>query len=439
LNDVPDTSNSVWDFKKATPLEAREQQKVAEAAQKKYEQEAAKHNAELDKRATEILETGDPLLEIKQGYILNHFGDDEVYRAVVYASVLQSSITTKGLQIYINGEKGAGKSSSLKAAIHLLPPEWVVDSSFSSKALYYETLPEKSIIILDDSALNDEQVTLLKRCITNFQCETHHKTVINHQIKRMSIPARILWLGTSVMEEGDEQFRDRFVALSIRNERIDDEEYVKWELERRGQGRKEIETNHSVELSRAILRHFREREFIVEGIEKIKFSYVNDRRLVNMFLDFVEASAILHYKQRKHTISKTSPIITVEPNMNDIHNAQSFSFFRLLDPEAEGRLSRACIALDMVIQNDLPPAKHREYSEAEIAKLGNKTIQSVRKLLYGKDGNQKNITAGLCKHAKWWLPGQSMEPDRKNQYVITVHEHKTSITGDFAWFDNEPQ
>lgn len=439
MNDVPETTNTSWEFRKATPLEAREQQKITDAAIKKAEEEAAQHNAVLEKRAMEILDTGDPILEIKQGYALNHFGDDEVYRAVVYASVLQSSVTTKGLQVYINGEKGAGKSSSLKAAIHLLPQEWVVDSSFSSKALYYESLPEKSIIILDDSALNDEQVTLLKRCITNFQCETHHKTVINHQIKRMAIPPRILWLGTSVMEEGDEQFRDRFVALSIRNERIDDEEYVRWELERRGQGRKEIETNKAVELSRAILRHFREREFIVEGIEKIKFSYVNDRRLVNMFLDFVEASAILHYRQRKHTVSQGSPIITVEPNMNDIHNAQSFSFFRLLDPEAEGRLSRACIALDQIIQENMKPGKHKEYSEADLAKVGNKTIQSIRKLLYGKDGNQKNITAGLCKHAKWWLPGQSTSEDRKNQYIINVYEHRTSITGDFAWFDNEPQ
>jgi hypothetical protein len=346
-------------------------------------------------------------------------------------------MTTKGLQIYINGEKGSGKSSSLKAAIWLLPQTTVFNTSFSSKALYFEKPPEKSVIVLDDSNLKEDQINLLKRCITNFQCTTTHKTVIKMQLVTQEIEKRMLWLGTSVMEEGDDQFRDRFMALSIRNSKRDDHDYVKWELERRGQGRMEVETNDDIELCRAMIQLIRDKEFIVEGVEKIKFSYVCDRRLINIFLDLVEASAILHYKQRSHTESEFNNIITVVPSQMDIQNALSFSFFDFLDESTEGRLTKAEKELDEKLQEFLGSSTTREFTEAELAKLVKKSVQAIRKLLYGKDGNHTKFDSGLCSKTFWIRPGQSESLDYKNKNIITVDKHIGSMKSDFAWFEDQ--
>ena len=435
MSDHQSLSNA-FNLPKALPSEAQDQARAADIEIERLEARQREKEAQLLQKAEQALASGMPLLEFKRGFALNHFGNDEVYKAIVFAACLQSSMTTKGLQIYINGSKGSGKSSSLKAAIWLLPQTSVIDSSFSSKALYYEKIPEKTVVVIDDSNLKEEHVTLLKRCITNFQTETKHKTVINQKLVEQSIPRRLMWLGTSVMEEGDDQFRDRFMALSIRNSKLDDHDYVKWELERRGQGRMEIETNDDVELCRTMIQLIRDKEFIVEGVEKIKFSYVCDRRLINIFLDLVEASAILHYKQRSHTESEFNNIITVVPNQMDIQNALSFSFFDFLDESTEGRLTKAEKEMDEKLQEFIGTTTiTREFTEAEIAKLCSKSVQAVRKLLYGKDGNHQKFESGLCSKTFWIRPGQSEHMDERNKNIITVDKHIGSMKSDFAWFD----
>lgn len=427
-----------WDsLKKATPEQAKEQEEFTESEIKRIESERNEREKLLESEALNVLERMDPIMELQKGFILNHFGNHEVMRAVIFAAVLQSSCTTKGLQVYINGEKGAGKSSSLKSAIHLLPPECVFDTSFSSKALYYESLPPKSIIVIDDANLKEDHVALLKRCITNFQCETHHKTVIQQKIVRQSLPPRILWFGTSVGEEGDEQFNDRYMALTIKNSSIDDIDYMKWELERRGHGRLEYEVNHDVEVARSIMRHIRSKEFIVEGVEKIQFAYVKDRRLMNIFLDLVEASAILHYMQRKHTTSTANNLITVTPDNRDIQNALQFSMFNFLDAEADDRLTRTEREMSDLLQEHLGPNLNRgEFTEADISGIWKKSIQSVRKLLYGKGGNAHNIIGGLCSKAHWVRIEAPSDPHSKSQHIIAVYKHINNMIGSYAWFED---
>lgn len=425
-----------YPFERATPQQAKELKEITDAEIANIVKAREEQEEKIKREALVVLESMDPLMEMQKGFILNHFGNHEVMRAVIFAVVLQSSATTKGLQIYINGDKGAGKSSSLKAAIHLLPQDSVIDSSFSSKALYYETIIPKSVIVIDDSNLKEDHITLLKRCITNFQTETHHKTVIQQKIVRQSLPPRLLWFGTSVLEEGDDQFKDRFMSITIKNSSVDDLDYVNWELERRGQGRLEIETNHAVQISRAIISHIREFEFIVEGIDKIKFAYIKDRRLVNIFLDLVEASAILHYKQRKHSTHTSNNLVTVTPDNRDILNALSFSMFNFLDEEADARLTRTESELSDLLQEQLSHSPAKEFTESDIAGLWRKSLQSVRKILYGKGGNANNIVGGLCSKAHWVTVAQPILTDSKAHHIIFVKKHNTGLRSSFAWFDN---
>lgn len=427
-----------WDsLQKATQDQAKEQKEITDNEIAKIIKAREDQDEKIRNEAVVVLESMDPIMEMQKGFILNHFGNHEVMRAVIFASVLQSSSTTKGLQIYINGDKGSGKSSSLKAAIHLLPQEYIIDSSFSSKALYYETIIPKSVIVIDDSNLKEDHITLLKRCITNFQTETHHKTVIQQKIVRQCLPPRLLWFGTSVLEEGDDQFKDRFMSITIKNSSVDDIDYVNWELERRGQGRLEIETNHAVLVSRAIMAHIREHEFIVEGIEKIKFAYIKDRRLINIFLDLVEASAILHYKQRTHSTHPGNNLVTVTPDNRDIQNALSFSMFNFLDEEADGRLTRTEMELSDLLQKERNKFPNGEFTEADISKILKKSIQSVRKILYGKGGNANNILGGLCSKVYWAVVTEPSYSESKAHHVIRVSSHSNGLKSNFAWFDED--
>ena len=75
-----------------------------------------------------------------------------------------------------------------------------------------------------------------------------------------------------------------------------------------------------------------------------------------------------------------------------------------------------------------------EFTEMKIATMSKKSVQAVRKLLYGKDGNQHKIEGGLCKKTYWNLPGQS-EVDIKTKYIIEVSKHLNHMKSDFAWID----
>ena len=286
LDEVKTLCTSAIEFNKKNPLELKPEIK-------KEVKEPVIVNKEHVKKAEEILQTGSPLETLLIGFRFNHRGHEETARSIIYAACLQSSQTTKGLQPSITGEKGGGKSHSVRSTLHLMPPEFIWDSSLSTKALYYNKPPEKCIIYIDEK-LPDEVVDVLKRVMTNFQTETIHKTVLDKKGADLHIPKRLVFINTSVWEGGDDQLRDRTLSVGILNETIDYSSYYEFEMQRRMEGRPEFEINEDILICREIMRHIKEREFIVK-IPKIDFAYKHDTRLMNQVFDLMEASAILNY------------------------------------------------------------------------------------------------------------------------------------------------
>jgi len=263
--------------------------------------------------------------------------------------------------------------------------------------------------------------------MTNFQRETAHNTIIDHKLATESIPARTLWLGSAVSETGDDQLKDRFLTLGIQNSPENDQAYILWELERRKEGRAENAVNDDVLMSRAILHHIGEREFIVAGFDQIEFAYTTDRRLVNICLDLTEASAILNYRQREH--SEDNGVITVHPLPEDLDAALQFSMFNLTDKGADGRLTKAERAMDDAIQTNIQDKTEREFTEAAIVELYGKSLTRVRALLYGRDGSPNNISGGLLEKAPWY--SLDTEPDT-HRNVIRVKKHTRCNFDQFA-------
>jgi len=399
-------------------------------------------HAELQKRADEIMVAGNPLSFLENAYATNHAGDRELLRAVIYAACLQSSLTSHGIQIFITGGKGKGKSNAVKAALALLPQHAIVNSSFSDKSFFFRLQDRvKPIIYLDDTTLTDYQVSTVKRCMTNFQCRTEYSTVgRDFTVKIFSIPARTIWLGTAVVQEGDDQLKDRFLTLGILPEAKDDDDYVRWEIQRRQEGRPEIDVNEDVAIARILLETIREQDFVVLGFENIKFRYTTDRRLLNIALDLVEASAILNYRQRVH--EEKDGIIYIHPSQEDLDAALAFSMFTITDDRAEGRLTRQERVLDECIQKKIQGA-NIELTEREVVDAYGKATTACRVLLYGRNGTQHDIKGGLLEKAPWYrIDREMVDGKRIGQSVIVVDRHDYAIDRDhaaFAWLDTAGQ
>ena len=417
------------DFQKATEMQALDQQIVTREAIKAIKAEQKARLDVLDAAAIDILTSGDPIGTFRNGFSLNHSGDDEILRAVIYAKVLQSSRTSKGLQIFINGDKGSGKSSAVKAAANLIPPDKLIEGSFSDKAFFLKLAGKtKTVVFLDDIMLSDAQVGTLKRAMTNYQQASQHNTIVDHKLEIQSIPARTLWLGSAVSETGDDQLKDRFLTLGIQNSPENDMAYINWELQRRKEGRPENAVNDDVILSRAVLQHISDREFVVAGFERVDFAYVNDRRLINICLDLCEANAILHYLQREHT--ERDGVITVHPTTEDLNAALMFSMFNLTDKSADGRLTKSERALDDSLQINIGTDKtFRDFSEGQIVETFGKSLTRVRTLLYGRDGSPVAIKGGLLEKCPWYSIDADPETRRN---VIRVQRHVRNDFGQFA-------
>lgn len=386
---------------------------------------------QTEQSAIEILKSGDPLEFLLDGFRFNHAGHEENARAIIYAFCSQSSGTSKGIQPEVTGSKGSGKSHSIASTLFLMPKEYIWESSFSPKFLYYKP-PLQGCIIYIDERLSDELTNLVKKIMSNFQRETHHRTLVEHKPVELTIPKRLVIMGSTVNGAGDDQYNDRTVQVGIFNTPADDEKYYEFESQRRFEGRPEFQVNDHIKISRAMLKHIREREFIVT-IPRIKFAYLHDKRLINILFDFVEASAILNYMQRDH--SESEGIVKVTPNEADLTAALNFEMFRMSNADADGRLTRAETALHQKMQGAIGNANEREFTESEIADIYGKSQNAIRKLLYGDGGTQSKIIGGVVdKTPGWYTITQSTNHDIKGVHVIRCKKVQTGLRISYAAF-----
>lgn len=388
-------------------------------------QQAAQEIKPEVRKAINILKKGKPLKFLQQAYEANHIGHLEIFRSVVYAFCAQSSRTSKGIQPEATGSKGAGKSHSVTSTIFLFPPDYVYNTSLSPKVLFYNPPKQGSMIYVDEQ-LDPALVNILKRIMSNFQQDTEHTTVIDKEPKKLIIPKRQVIMGSSVVGIGDDQFGDRVVQVGIINSGEDDAAYEKFEQQRRKEGRPEYIITKQVEICRAMMRHIREHEFIVK-MPDIRFAFNNDRRLINIFYDMVEASAILHYMQRPYVADEETGIITITPNKGDVLAAQDFEMFRMAIKETDGRLTKSQMALHQKIQDNI--AIDSMMSELAIVKLYGKSQPAVRKLLYGDGGSPAKILGGLVERTSWYVCTQ--DPDNR-QNALLCKKVNHGIKGSFA-------
>lgn len=372
----------------------RERQTAANHAAAVFkETDKAIEKKALEDEARRILTSGAPIDYHRNAFAALHSGDREIGDVWLMAGMTQAAVTTTGIQPGFSGRKGAGKSSGTRAALHLHPPEYVIDGSFSNKALLYDgSIPAGTIFYSDDTYLQPETASMIKRAMTGFQSGIEHRTVNksagSNVSQRLTIPARCLFAFSAVYDTGDDEIQDRQYLISLAPTDEDDKRFLDFLKERLGAGREEYPVTREVLVCREMIRQVKSHTFRVRipFVDRIAFAVPGAKRDILMFFDFLMASAVLHYLQREHAAGPDG-IITVDAAEADFHNA--VTIFQASEQTRAYKIGKPERALLQWLGENSTRAEGIEESKVirEYGGCNKINRATIRRLLYGRDSN----------------------------------------------------
>ena len=320
-------SDKLTEGRKALEAEAIAE-RVAEIIESRAKVEADNRSPpEIVAEATKILRYGNPIEYHRKAFGVHHSGDREIADVWLMAAMTQAAVTTTGIQPGFTGKKGAGKSSGVRAALHLHPQEYVQDSTFSAKALLYDSdLRPGSIFYTDDTYADAESKSMMKRAMTQFQTGITHKTVNKREGENASqtlqIPPRCCFASSNVYGDDDDELKDRMYLISLSPTPQDDQKFVDHHLNRLADGREEYPVTHEVLVCREMIRQVKQKVFrvIIPFRSRLVFSDPGAKRDILMLTDFIQASAILNHLKRECS-EEEEGVITVTACDEDFHIA----------------------------------------------------------------------------------------------------------------------
>jgi len=376
----------------------------------------------VERKASEILESGTVLEFFKETYKTLHSGDTEILEIVTLAGACASSVTTTGIQPGFSGIKGAGKTSGARAALHLWPDECVVDGGMSNKALFYDkSLQAGCVGFRDGKYLPEDLQQTIKAAMSCFQAGAIYRSVGKDPTGKglvalkLKIPPRTIFLFTSIDDSGDSELLDRQYKLSLQPDKKKKIARVKFLQERLVEGRESLPVTSEVQICREILRNIKEHVFRVKIPFSLRliFSNVDNMRDIEQFCDFIQSVSILNYPNRNPTFE--NGITIIEASEEDFYTA--CRIFTTSEDTRQYKLTKLerCL-LDWICEQPIIKAYHG-ISESDICKdFGIEqgiSRGTIRRLLYGKDGD-----GGLCNKVPgvWMQKEQSGDTNHRNTF-----------------------
>lgn len=226
-------------------------------------------------------------------------GNPLLGKACVVARGAQSCLNTKGIHVYANGESGDGKSYGISAHNNLLPPERLIDGDVSLKYLYYaDSLMPATTLYIDDMNLNDGIATLHKKITTYFQKGAEYGTIIDGEAIQMQLPPRLSICTSSVDIHGDEQYRDRWLDVSINENQK--KAIIEFQQHRDALSVRDDVDIFATDVCRFIYEDLADKRFFVEipFAEEFEFPEKERPRGYDMFSDIIKSLTALRYKKR---------------------------------------------------------------------------------------------------------------------------------------------
>ncbi|WP_292731210.1 hypothetical protein [Methanoculleus sp.] len=342
---------------------------------------------DVEAEALGVLETGDPLETLRATFATLHSGDREVIDTIAVAVGAQSCVNTQGVQPALTGSKGAGKTAGAKAAVHLIPREYLIEGTFSNKALFYAELKPGMVLFSDDTTLNNEMTDLIKRCMSSFQEETEYRTVDSKLRPRVyTIPPRTVFLFTSLGDQGDDQLNDRQFKIGVEVDDRADAAYEEFLKRKAIEGEQDYPVSRDVLVCRAMIREMKRHIFRVRMpfFNYVGFEDRSNRRIMRYFTDFIAAVAVLRFAQRERSEPDENGVVTLTATVSDMRTAADL--FKTNEDTRKLGLTKEELRLWHVI------AEHGgEIAENDLIALcggdGRKrpgTRTHVRRLLYGR-------------------------------------------------------
>ena len=256
--------------------------------------------------AQKILLTGNPIEYILDVFNDIHIGDRKLGEVLILSAGSSCVSNCQGIHPKLSGESGKGKSHSCKTMIHLMPEEYVLNTSLSSKAMFYHEMKPGSIIFSDDVDLSPDLESIIKRSTSEFHQGIEHKTVnIQRQAETLEIPPRIIWWLASVESELDMQTLNRQIGVDVDDSEDIDKLVTEHQLRAAGTGQPEYPETRDVQVCREIYRSVKEQfvSVVIPFYDHIEWRGGQNRRNLPMFLDMVKVFAIFNYQQRDTRVS----------------------------------------------------------------------------------------------------------------------------------------
>ena len=354
---------------------------------------------DLEAEAEEIINSMQVFEVLERAFATLHSGNISVLRVIVLAFLLGYEVTNEGIQPGFSGDRGKGKTSSVQAALHLLPPEKVMRGSMTKKALQYsEQMQPGTIVFRDDVYIEDEELQMSKAAMSAFQTGIEHHTVEkiggrNTGVVK-SIPPRTIFIFTSIDDTGDVELADRQYKISLDPSERDIKNRADFYLKRLAGGREKHPVNHDILLCRQILRSLTSRIYRVSVpfASRMDFKSLTNQRAIEQFGAFIQAYTVINYKNRNSV--ECEGVLEISAHESDFRDA--ISLFSITDDIRDHKLTKQERALLDWLCDQHDATSHEGITMKEIVEryrvAGKKVSRSnAWRLMFGRDGKQ-----GIC-------------------------------------------
>jgi len=236
-------------------------------------------------------------------------GNRLAIRLIILVCVQRGLKNGYGVYVDVNGSSGDGKSYTVRQTLWILPPEIVVDSSMSPKAIYHDNATEPRIYYIDDfNTLDEDTKSTLKAVLTNFRRSSDRKVaekIGNTNITvTKSVPARTVIIFSSVDTIPDRQFMNRLIPLPVEADDGAKKMQHTYQNDVASGLKPDLDTmeDDQVVICREIFRALTSKpiEVIIPFAHEIEWPEVEfkNARNYNVFLDLVKLCALLEQRNR---------------------------------------------------------------------------------------------------------------------------------------------
>jgi len=380
--------------------------------------EVVEYSEDIMAEARGILEEGNAVQYIMDTYKALHVGDETAGKLTFCTQFTPHINNSKGLHPKGTGESGKGKSAMFDTVIHMMPEEWYLKTSLSSKALFYNPIRPGTVVYDDDYKQNDDLDTVMKKTTSRFHKMYNHMTVDRGKDglkgRTVSIPEELVWMITSVDSDQDTQVLNRVVPLDVDDSPNTDRRVVNKLLIEAEEGVEELPESHEVLVCRAILRILKSKRYYVSipFARRIYFRDASNRRNPSMFLDIIRALAF--WNQHHREVDEKGRLVATEEDFNEAK--------RLYFGDKRGNSFKTKLtAKELELARQIAANGGRLTRQDAAQKMG-VTVGRIDQLTYGKGrGNERR--GGLVSKLK----GFHVEKETETRRVEFEYGHTKTI------------